>query len=189
MHTKSRLVIAAAFLLLMQNPEIPRLKKNEVKIDYSRLDNGYRMVDAYASVNADPLTIMSVIADYENYPDFMPRVKSTEIYYQSMDSSHYRVDLNMPWPLNDIWYELSVTMDSVKYEIRWTMLNGNILDTKGFWNLRKTEDGSILVIYHVEVLLDSGFPEFAIRIAQKKTVKNVMKAVRKRAEAGTERTK
>lgn len=119
----------------------------------------------------------------------MPRVMSTEIYYQSIDSSRYRTDLKMTWPLKDIWYELSVRMDTVKYEIRWTMLSGNILDTKGFWKLRETEDGSIVVIYHAEVLLDSGFPEFAIRIFQKKTVKNIMKAIRNRAEASGRRTK
>ncbi|MCH8304727.1 MAG: hypothetical protein IIB94_06295 [Candidatus Marinimicrobia bacterium] len=140
-------------------------------------------------MKADLLTIFSVITDYENYPDFMPRVMSTEIYYQSIDSSRYRTDLKMTWPLKDIWYELSVRMDTVKYEIRWTMLSGNILDTKGFWKLRETEDGSIVVIYHAEVLLDSGFPEFAIRIFQKKTVKNIMKAIRNRAEASGRRTK
>lgn len=179
----SRIVLTAVFLLVIQNPEIPKLKKNEIKIDYSKDENGYRIVDAYALVKADPLTIISVIADYENYPDFMPRVKSTDIYYMSLDSAHYRTDLKMPWPLNDIWYVISVKSDTVKYEIRWVMLEGNILDTKGFWKLRESENGSVLVIYHAEVLLDSGFPEFAVRIVQKKTVKNILKAIRKRAEA------
>lgn len=180
--TNSRLVMAAGFLFLIQNPEIPSLKKSEIKIDYYKEESGYRVVDAYVSVKADPLTILSVIADYENYPDFMPRVKSTEVYYQSIDSSRYRTDLKMPWPMSDIWYENFVTMDTVKYEIRWKMLNGSILDTKGFWKLRETEDGSFIVIYHAEVLLDSGFPEFIIRIFQKKTIKNIMKAIRKRTK-------
>lgn len=185
--TKSRLVIATAFLFLIQIPEIPILKKNEIKIEYSKDENRYRITNAYALVNADLLTVLSVIADYENYPDFMPRVKSTKIYYQSRDSSRYRTDLNMPWPMNDVWYELSATRDTLKHEISWTMLNGNILDTKGFWRVHETDDGFIVLIYHSEVLLDSGFPEFVIRIFQKKTVKKMMKAIRSRAETSVRR--
>lgn len=61
------------------------------------------------------------------------------------------------------------------------MLDGSILDTRGWWHINSQAGGISRVVYHVEALLKPGFPEFAVKLAQKKTVKDVVKAVRKQA--------
>ena len=159
------------------------INHDEIKILYKRnKESGYRILDAVAIIDAEPEDILRIIVDYEHFSEFMPRVKSTEVFHHTSDSARYLSNVVMPWPLSDIWYELAVSIDTLEYTTKWRMIRGSILDTKGGWTITKESKGT-RVIYHVEALLDSSFPEFAIKIAQKKTVKDIMKAVRNRTRS------
>ncbi len=156
---------------------------DEIKIFYERdKTSGYRILDAVAIIDAEPRDILGVIIDYVHFSEFMPRVKSTEVFYQTTDSVFYLANVVMPWPLDDIWYKLAVTIDTLENRTKWRMISGSILDTRGSWTLTKEQKGT-RVVYHVEALLDSSFPEFAIEIAQKKTVNDIIMAVRNRARS------
>ena len=156
---------------------------DEIKILYERdKTSGYRILDAVAIIDAEPRDILSVIIDYEHFSEFMPRVKSTEVFHQTTDSALYLANVVTPWPLDDIWYKLAVSIDTLENTTKWRMISGSILDTRGSWTLTKEQNGT-RVVYHVEALLDSSFPEFAIKIAPKKTVNDIIKAVRNRTHS------
>jgi ribosome-associated toxin RatA of RatAB toxin-antitoxin module len=91
-----------------------------------------------------------------------------------------RVDI--PWPADDKWYILGVTVSHVEHRSAWEMINGNMKENRGSWKMSSYGDGTrTLVEYEVHTDPGGNLPDFIQSTATKITLPNVIKSVKKRA--------
>jgi hypothetical protein len=99
----------------------------------------------------------AVLTDYGCYADYMPSVGAVRICEATGPSSVVEVKLHLPLGFKK-QYRLRYT--STRYEsgfevvwekIPWPELKPSqtVVDTSGFWYIRKFEDGGLLAVYHI----------------------------------------
>ena len=94
--------------------------------------------------------------------------------------------LDFPWPISNRWYIIKINRDETRaaehiYFDSWNLEIGNLKMNQGFWLLEPFGEGYTKTTY--QLLIDPGghIPKFFIDIGTKKTMPDVIRAVRERA--------
>lgn len=141
----------------------------------------HQIVTAIALLDAEPDKIWQAITDFEHYEEFMPQVMRCNRDRIDEKSSKVSIDLDIPWPVTNIYYEMKISERDDRLFFRWDHLGGDLHENKGFWLLDAINPNQVKLTYHVCVRTKSILPNFIIRLAQKKTTKDLFYAVAKRA--------
>jgi len=157
-----------------------------------------REVKAMAFVDAPPSRVFKVIGDYNHFKDFMPYTKESKIIAQQ-DKVTYFYTLISPPIVSNRDYTLKLTDYSTFdgktgfYKVVWEAANDKgppqpkgvvRLDVnRGFWLLESTEGGKkTFVTYYLYTDPAGAIPLFLVNQANKESVPDLIKAVRKRVK-------
>ncbi|HJE89597.1 MAG TPA: SRPBCC family protein [Dietzia timorensis] len=109
-----------------------------------------------ATVNADLDTIMSTIADFDNYPDWVPAIRKTSIVSTDDAGRPARVDFVLIAGIVEDEYQLDYSWSEDGTEVRWSLSEPSILQTRqdGSYSLEPGErPGTTDVTYSIDVEL------------------------------------
>jgi hypothetical protein len=135
-------------------------------------------------IEADPATIMAVIADFENYPTWAGSVKKAEVLETGSDGRAKRVAFNLvAGPVRD-QYELSYVW-SGDHLVEWSLVKGQMMRAQeGRYALESTAAGTTHVTYWLSVDLLIPMLGQLKRKAERIVMDQALKELKKRVEAG-----
>lgn len=116
-----------------------------------------RTYEAVGLVQGSLDETVSVLTDFEHYPEFMPNVSASKLCEHVHPCSIVEVTLRLPLGIKKR-YRLRYTAARVAsgFELDWEKLDWpelkpsqTVADTSGYWLVRGFEDGGVLVVYHV----------------------------------------
>ncbi len=133
-------------------------------------------------VNAAPSTVMGVIADFDNYPQWAGPVRRTEVLETGADGRARRVRIEVELlGLSDSYVnEYSFEGDD---RVSWTMLEGRSQKSQAGSYELDADGGSTTVTYDLLVEVAIPVPGLIRRLIQSKIVDAALKDLKKRAES------
>ena len=134
------------------------------------------------TVQADPATIMAILADFPSYPEWAGPVKRIEVLTEHPDGKAKQVRFHVEiMGLSDS-YTNEYTWDGVR-RVDWTMIEGKSQKSQqGFYELAKAGSATTLT-YDLTVEIAIPIPGLIRRRLQGKVVETALKDLKKRAEA------
>jgi ribosome-associated toxin RatA of RatAB toxin-antitoxin module len=134
------------------------------------------------TIDADPATIMGVIADFERYPEWSSEIKKVEVRARGADGR-----------ATDVYFEVSAGPISPKYtlhyeyggnrSVSWKMTEGTQLrNIEGEYVLDADGDAT-KVTYRASVELAVPMLGFMKRQGEKRVIDTALKGLKKRVES------
>lgn len=151
--------------------------------------------DALGLIRGTVDQAFGVLADFENYPQFMPNVAAVQV--KSTEGNTSVVEYKLTLPMGQVKrYRLSLTAAREEAEVYinwhkvpWPELKDSetIVDTTGFWLLRSFPErpGYLLALYQVYTdpgRIPTGFG-WIVNIMTKSSMPDVVKKTNKRVES------
>ncbi|HEY6739718.1 MAG TPA: SRPBCC family protein [Actinopolymorphaceae bacterium] len=137
---------------------------------------------ASISIEANPATIMGVIADFEAYPTWATAVKAAEVLETFPDGRASKVHFELNAGVLKDQYTLAYTWDRDR-EVRWTLAEGQVVKAlDGAYTLRDKGRGTTEVTYRLAV--DVSIPMIGLlkRKAEQMIIDAALKELKKRVE-------
>lgn len=132
-------------------------------------------------IDADPATVMAVIADFDNYPVWAGSVKKAEVLERGADGRAKRVAFTLDAGVVRDNYELDYTWSDDR-TVEWTLVKGQMMRAQqGSYTLAET-DGSTHVTYSLTV--DLAIPMLGLlkRKAERVVMDTALKELKKHVE-------
>ncbi len=134
-------------------------------------------------VDADPDTIMDVIADFEAYPQWQDEIKAVEILDTDADGWATRVRFRVDAMITEVNYVLDY--DYTDTTMRWTMVEADKLrSNEGSYTLEDQGDGTTLVRYDLSIEPSIRVPGMIRKQGQRRIVHGALQALKQRVESG-----
>lgn len=130
--------------------------------------------------------VWAVISRYDDKAEYMPRLKEVTILGKLPDRVRCRmvVDASVTTARYTAWFVL----DAKEHTIRWTLdksvSDNTISDVEGEYKMFELEPGKTLVAYRTWVDSGKAVPRFIQDYMAKKSVPDLLKAVKQRVESG-----
>ncbi len=161
------------------------LKKGNIIVKMRDV-RGVRVKEGIAAglVKASADDVWNIITDYEHYAEFMPRVLESKIVKREESQLDLFSKLSMPWPVKEVSYVIRLQLDKRGGKIAWNMLPGTGKKVKlntGGWEVLPWDKKSVLVIYRLLFEPESSLPAFILNSGTRISLREVIRAVRKRA--------
>ncbi|WP_345379233.1 SRPBCC family protein [Pseudonocardia yuanmonensis] len=144
------------------------------------------MADATTSsitIDADPETVMAVIADFEAYPEWADQVKTVEILEKGGDKAD-RVRFSMDaGPIKDT-YTLDYDWAPDGRSVSWTLVKGQMQKAQnGSYTLESAGGAPTTVTYSLAVDLNIPMIGMLRRKAEKVIIDTALKGLKRRVES------
>jgi hypothetical protein len=128
--------------------------------------------------------VAAVVADAGSYAEFMPRVRSSELWVDETGARLNEQRLDLPFPLEDRRYTVRLResqVDEHTWRMEWSYVpgSGNVADTRGSWLVERRGEGS-LITYLVHTDPGTRTPRWAVNLASKRSIPRMLDAVRRR---------
>lgn len=157
-----------------------------VHIERAR-DGGGILVLVDAVVAAPPASVAQVVADVDDWPDWIPRMTAVRPLGGDDARREFETDVHLPWPLSDVREHLRMTRrvarddggEGVRFE--WVQVEGDLRRNEGSWTLIPRGAASTEVIYKARFQLRSWVPMFLLRLAQERQAPRVIENLQKRS--------
>ncbi len=138
-------------------------------------------------VNAPPEKIWDVIGKCDNYEETMIRVLEAKELKRKGDTVICQVTTDMPWPLSNLTAVTRAhhTVGPPVWSRTWALIQGDFESNRGSWRIQAfnpVEKDRSLVVYKVHAVPDIMVPDGLITKAQKDTLPNLIKHLRKNLE-------
>ena len=131
-------------------------------------------VEVEASVDQ----LMSVILDYERYPEFLPDMESVRVLERDGDEASVEFQLNL---IQHVRYVLRLKQESPTV-VRWSLEEGMLRQSDGSWDLHSLPDGRTHATYEVDVEVSALLPASIVNRLVGKTLPATLRAFKERAE-------
>jgi ribosome-associated toxin RatA of RatAB toxin-antitoxin module len=132
-------------------------------------------------INVTPQQLMSVIADYEKYPQFLPEVKKISVANRTENSAEVTYEIEV---IKRISYTLRIASEATTS--KWSLIRGDLFKkNEGSWVLRPEGEGKTHATYNLEVEIGGFIPGLKM-ITDKLTASQLptlLENFKKRAEA------
>ena len=134
-------------------------------------------------IDADPASVMAVIADFAAYPAWVQGVKVASVVKESSGGQAAQVYFELDAsPIKD-QYTLGYDWDGDN-EVRWNLVEGKMLKAMdGAYELDGRGDGSTEVTYRLAVDISIPMIGMLKRKAEKVIIDNALKGLKKRVES------
>jgi uncharacterized membrane protein len=134
-------------------------------------------------VDADPDSIMDVIADFEAYPDWQEEIRRVEVLEADDDGWATKVAYEVDARVMQMRYTLAYTYTDTA--MRWTLVEGEgVRKIDGAYLLEDRGDGTTEVTYELEIELGMPVPGLLRRQAARRIVDGALMAMKQRVEQG-----
>ena len=172
---------------LTQN-ERAQLANGEVIVFLKSIRGPIKEGTAMGVVEAPPEKVFRVVTDNEDFEQFMPYVKQSDVERLTEASIINYQYLDFPFPIRDRYYKLHIlrrienTNEGKIFKSTWTYVkgSGNIIDTYGSWTLEKYPKGKTLVTYVVCTDPGGSLPKWVLNMATEISLPQVIGRVRHR---------
>lgn len=135
-------------------------------------------------VNADPDTIMDVIADFDTYTEWQDEIKEVEVLDTDGDGWATRVRFKVDAMITEANYVLDYTYEDTA--MRWTMVEADKLKSQeGSYELTDQGDGTTLVTYNLELEPSIKVPSMIRKQGVKRIASAALKSLKQRVESQT----
>ena len=132
-------------------------------------------------VNADPDTIMDVIADFEAYPQWQDEIKEVEVLDTDDDGWGTRVRFKVEAMITEANYVLAYTYEDAA--MHWTMVEADKLKSQeGSYELADQGDGTTLVTYNLALEPSIKVPSMIRKQGVKRIANAALKSLKRRVE-------
>ncbi len=134
-------------------------------------------------VNADPASVMAVIADFSSYPEWVQGVKVADVVEETADGRAEQVYFELDAsPIKD-QYTLAYDWQD-ETAVAWTLVQGKMLKAMdGAYELDGRGDGTTEVTYRLAVDISIPMIGMLKRKAEKVIIDNALKGLKKRVES------
>lgn len=155
-----------------------------------------REVKAMGEIDAPADRVFKVIGDYDHYTEFMPYMRESKVIAREGKTTFIYgyvappVVSNRDYTLKMV--DESIGGDSPMYKVSWTPANdkgppprgGTVRLTinTGSWTLEPTEDGKTYATYYLYTDPGGSIPTFLVNKANRDSLPDLVKAVRKRVK-------
>ena len=159
-----------------------RLEKGEI-LSYLRKIEGTKLSigEAQAIIDAPPARVWNMITDYNRQGEIGPRTKKIEIIRIEGNTVWVDMELNAPWPLEDARFTLNVNHDKKELRTNWNLIEGNIQESYGSWDLDPIPGEPNRTLAKYTLLYDDGrpLPKWIVNTFTRWGVHEIMSIVRK----------
>lgn len=137
------------------------------------------------TIDAPKPVIMSVIADFEAYPQWASGVRAAEVVQSGQDGRPARVRFTLDAGIIKDSYVLGYTWHGDD-EVTWSLAERGsmISDMSGAYRLADKQDSATEVTYELSVGLAVPMPGMVKRRAEKTIIDTALKGLRSRVEHG-----
>lgn len=137
---------------------------------------------------ASPADVMAVLRDAGRYDEYMPTVKRSNVTVEHGGVTLNRQELDLPFPIGDRHFTIRLVErrlypDGYQLDFSYVPGSGNVEDTRGHWLIEPWRDGS-LVSYVLWTDPGGAIPKWAVNRAARRTLPDVMRALRDRVRDG-----
>lgn len=166
--------------------EQERLAKGEVIVHFKAVRGPIKEGTAIGVVDAPPERVFRMVTDNENFEQFMPYVKQSDVERIAEGSIINYQYFDFPLPIGDRYYKLHIlravenTNTGRVFRSTWTYVkgSGNIKETYGSWTLKEYGQGKTLVTYVCCTDPGGRLPKWALNMATKISLPQVIDRVR-----------
>lgn len=167
--------------------EIRRLERGEVLVNVRPIDGQpIPLLRATGLVKAPPERVWAIIQNCVNYKHTMPRTLESQELARDGNRVRCRMKFDMPFPLQDLWEETDAVLTvepGRMYKRAWTHRDGDFRVNTGSWTLEAQPDGkSTVATYETLSEPKVPLPGFLLRMAQEKTLPDVIENLRRQVE-------
>lgn len=97
--------------------------------------------------NCTPEEFFKIVSDYEKYPEFLPEVKSVQVYKNTADFKEMEYSVSL---IKTFKYKLKVT-EKAPSSVEFNFISGDVFKSmKGTWKIEPEGDSKCKVNYSVE---------------------------------------
>lgn len=140
------------------------------------------------TINAPFATVWDVARKVEEFPEFMPDLKSLDVIERSDDGMRTvtawvgiikEFKMTVKWTQEDVWDEASRTCD-------FKMLKGDLSKFDGVWKFEETPDGVKFdsdIEWEYDVPLIGAMIKNLIGVKMKENTDNILNAIKEKAES------
>ncbi|MEI6621363.1 MAG: SRPBCC family protein [Actinomycetes bacterium] len=134
-------------------------------------------------ITADKSAIMDVIADLPSYPEWADGVKGIDVK-ESFDDGRPKL-ATFSFASGPIKDEFTLLYDfNGNDSVSWCLTEGHVItQEQGTYTLTDNGDGTVTVLYDLEVGINMPLPGFAKRKAAKQMVKIALNGLKDRVES------
>lgn len=134
---------------------------------------------AMGIVDAPAELVTQVIAGFEKYKEFVPRITGS----RRVKPNRFVVKSKMPWPVSNTWVYLRVQRGVKKgvHTLQWRMENGTLKQYEGVAWIQPYGKSRALLTYQMLAVPHTVAPNALLSHGLRKAVKSMVQAVRKRA--------
>lgn len=170
---------------------------DSIKIYNRKVDgSSIREMLALTTIEQPAWRLFAAVADYPDYPQFMPYVKKSRVLRQEESKSRVFQELGFPWPISNRHYTIELTADTTQseqghYFVSWTLSEAMLETPSGKGIQLKVDDGhwwfctiggnKTFVEYYINSDPGGLLPSWAVNRANSEAVPDVLKAVALRA--------
>jgi ribosome-associated toxin RatA of RatAB toxin-antitoxin module len=134
-------------------------------------------------VFATPTEVMSVVADFDAYPEWVGSLEEVEVLARDRRGRGSRVAFRLATPWGAQAYTLAYRYQPKDAGVSWTYVEGTLEDLAGSYALEPTAEGTTKVTYQLEVALGMPLPGFLMRQAAKQIVRSALGDLKRRVES------
>jgi coenzyme Q-binding protein COQ10 len=126
-------------------------------------------------INASPEQVLSVIADFDSYKDFLPEIEDCELVREDSGTWDVRFTLKL---VKRFRYVLRLEQTS-PLQIRWHLLEGVFKANDGGWDLESLDDGKrTRATYFIDLQVGMFVPSSIMRNAVNRSLPDTVRRFR-----------
>jgi ribosome-associated toxin RatA of RatAB toxin-antitoxin module len=137
-----------------------------------------------AVVDAAPAEIWAIVSDCNTYSKNMIRIESAKELSREGNQVVCEVTADMPFPLSNLTAQTRAkhTVGPPVWSREWTLIKGDYTSNEGSWRIQAfdLEGTRSLVVYSVHAVPDMMVPDSLIKKAQRDTLPDLIKNLRKK---------
>lgn len=178
-------VTALASQSVAQESFHARLSKGEIIVEASKVaGSDIPETKVTAVIDAPPGEIWKLVEQCNNYPKNMIRIKKAKELSRSGNQVKCQVTAEIPWPFSDLTAITMAkhTVGPPVWKREWDLVEGDYKSNKGSWRIQSfdLENTRSLVVYQVHAVPNMSVPDSLVKKAQRETMPDLIKHVRKR---------
>ncbi|MEZ4459946.1 MAG: SRPBCC family protein [bacterium] len=139
-----------------------------------------------AVIDAPPANVWAIISDCNHYEKNMIRVAEAKELSRKGDEVVCEVTTDMPFPLSNLTAQTRAkhTVGPPVWSREWKLIKGDYKSNEGGWRIQSfdLEGTKSLVVYTVHAVPDMMVPDSLIKKAQRDTLPDLMKNLRKKVK-------
>lgn len=129
--------------------------------------------------------VWAVLSRFEDKAEYMPRIKQVDVLAQEPGRRRVRmvVDASVTTSRYTAWFALDEAGGTIRWKLDRTAPDNTIADTEGEWRLYPLGPARTLLYYRTYVDTGRAIPRFIQDYMTRRSLPNLLKAVRARVEA------